>query len=68
MDTFLVSQYLIMNGVKYGYNFRAIMVTNMLIFLVLSGSTNVVWYCTLNGEWLELILPSTEKETFLGDC
>ena len=26
-----------MNGVKYGYNFRAIMLMNMLIFLVLSG-------------------------------
>ena len=31
------SQYLIVNGVKYGYNFRELMLTNMLILLVLLG-------------------------------
>ena len=37
VDAFLVSQYLIVNGVKYGYDFRAIKLTNMLILLVFSG-------------------------------
>ena len=37
VDALLVSQYLIVNGVKYGYDFRAIKQTNMLILLVLSG-------------------------------
>ena len=63
-----MSQYLIVNDVKCGYSFRAITLTNMLILLVLLGYIGVVWYCTLKGQWLELILPSIEKETFLRDC
>ena len=48
MDALLVSQYLIVNGVKYGYNFRAITLTNMLILFVLSGYANVV-YSVVSG-------------------
>ena len=33
-----MSQYFIVNGVKYGYNFRAIMLTNMLIACVVRVS------------------------------
>ena len=61
-----MSQYLIVNDVKYDYSFREITLTNMLILLVLSGQTDVVWYCTLDGQWLELILPPT-KEHIEGD-
>ena len=56
-----MSQYLIVNDMKYDYSFREITLMSLLILLVLSGQTDAIWCCTLNGQWLGLILPSSEE-------
>ena len=43
MDALLVSQYLIVNDMKYDYSFRAIMLMSLLILLVLTMLNRCGW-------------------------
>ena len=43
VDALLVSQYLIVNDVKYDYSLRTITLMSLLILHVLTGKTDAVW-------------------------
>ena len=43
MDALLVSQYLIVNDVKYDYSLRTIMMMSLLILLVFTGKIDSAW-------------------------